>query len=73
MHLLLLHESKPAAFTKSFRSKGHILKKISGSHHILFHPELRRMIVVPVHGKKDIPNETFLSIFKQAGISKEEI
>jgi len=49
------------------------LKRITGSHHIFFHPELKKTIVVPVHGKKDIPNGTFLSIIKQAGISKEEI
>ena len=33
----------------------------------------QKTVVVPVHGKKDIPNGTFLSIIKQAGISKEEI
>jgi len=26
-----------------------------------------------MHGKKDIPTGTFLSILKQAGISKEEM
>ncbi len=54
-------------------SKGYILKRISGSHHILFHPHLRKTIVEPMHGKKDIPTGTFLSILKQAGISKEEM
>lgn len=53
--------------------KGFELRKINGSHHIYFHKHLRKIIVVPVHGNKDIPNGTFFSILKQAGISKEEI
>lgn len=63
----------PQHLIKLLESKGYLVKRITGSHHILFHTELRKTIVVPVHGKKDIPNGTFLSILKQAGISKEEI
>ena len=63
----------PSHLIKILEAKGYLLKRITGSHHIFFHAELRKTIVVPVHGKKDIPNGTFLSIIKQAGISKEEI
>ena len=63
----------PQHLKKLLEAKGYLLKRVTGSHHIFFHPELRKTIVVPVHGKKDIPNGTFLSIIKQAGISKEEI
>jgi len=63
----------PQHLIKLLEAKGFILKRITGSHHIYFHPELRKTVVVPVHGKRDIPNGTFLSIIKQAGISKEEI
>jgi predicted RNA binding protein YcfA (HicA-like mRNA interferase family) len=63
----------PQHLIKLLEVKGFILKRITGSHHIFFHPDLRKTVVVPVHGKKDIPNGTFLSIIKQAGISKEEI
>ncbi len=63
----------PQHLIKLLEAKGFILKRINGSHHIYFHRELRKTVVVPVHGKKDIPNGTFLSIIKQAGISKEEI
>jgi len=63
----------PQHLIKVLELKGFILKRITGSHHIFFHPELKKTIVVPVHGKKDIPNGTFLNIIKQAGISKEEI
>ena len=63
----------PQHLLKLPETKGYLLKWITGSHHILFHKELRKTIVVPVHGKKDISNRTFLSIIKQVGISKEEI
>jgi predicted RNA binding protein YcfA (HicA-like mRNA interferase family) len=62
----------PQHLIKLLEAKGFILKRITGSHHIFFHHDLRKTVVVPVHGKKDIPNGTFLSII-QAGISKEEI
>jgi predicted RNA binding protein YcfA (HicA-like mRNA interferase family) len=63
----------PQHLIKILEAKGFLLKRITGSHHIFFHPDLRKTVVVPVHGKKDIPNGTFLSIIKQAGISKEDI
>lgn len=53
--------------------KGYILKRVTGSHHIYFNTETKKTIIVPVHGNKDIPKGTFMSIIKQAGISKEEI
>ncbi len=53
--------------------KGYGLKRITGSHHIYFNKELKKTVVVPVHGNRDIPKGTFNSILKQAGISKEEI
>lgn len=53
--------------------KGYILKRVSGSHQIYFNQETKKTVVVPVHGNKDIPKGTFMSIIKQAGISKEEI
>ena len=63
----------PQHLMKILEGKGYLLKRISGSHHIFFHPELKKIVVVPAHGNKDIPNGTFRSILKQAGISKDEI
>jgi predicted RNA binding protein YcfA (HicA-like mRNA interferase family) len=63
----------PQHLIKLLETKGFVLKRINGSHHIFFHSGSRKTVVVPVHGKKDIPNGTFLSIIKQAGISKGEI
>jgi predicted RNA binding protein YcfA (HicA-like mRNA interferase family) len=44
----------------------------NGSHRIYYHPGKNRIIVVPVHGNKDLPKGTFLSILKQAGLGKKE-
>lgn len=63
----------PQHLIKLLELKGFLLKRIAGSHHIFFNPESRKTIVVPIHGKKDIPTGTFLSIIKQAGITKKEI
>ena len=53
--------------------KGFVLKRISGSHHIYYHTELKKPVVVPMHGNKDLAKGTFMSILKQAGISKDEV
>ena len=63
----------PQHLIKLLETKGFVLKRINGSHHIYSNPTLKKIVVVPVHGNKEIPNGTFLSIIKQAGISKEEI
>ena len=63
----------PKKLIQLLEQRGSHLKRVSGSLHIYVHKELKKTIVVPVHGNKDIPNGTFMSILKQAGISKEEI
>jgi predicted RNA binding protein YcfA (HicA-like mRNA interferase family) len=62
----------PQHLIRLLLSRGNLLKRISGSHHIFFNADLRKTIVVPMHGKKDIPAGTYPSIIKQAGISKDE-
>jgi predicted RNA binding protein YcfA (HicA-like mRNA interferase family) len=49
-----------------------VLNRVKGSHHIYYHPETRRRVVVPLH-KRDLPKGTILEIMKQACISKEEL
>jgi predicted RNA binding protein YcfA (HicA-like mRNA interferase family) len=63
---------KPKKVIQILEKKGYILDRIKGSHHIYYHPELKKRIIVPVH-KKDLPKGTLLEILKQAGINKEEI
>ena len=65
--------TSPKHLMRLLEERGFILKRISGSHHIYYHPENKKIVVVPVHGNKDIPLGTFRSILKQAGISKDEI
>jgi predicted RNA binding protein YcfA (HicA-like mRNA interferase family) len=66
-------DSSPKKLIQLLEQKGYYLKRITGSHHIYFHKESKKTVVIPVHGNKDIPTGTFMSILKQAGISKEEI
>ena len=63
----------PQRLAKLIESKGYILKRIAGSHHIYFHKKLRKILVVPMHGNKNLAKGTFFSILKQAGISKDEV
>ena len=63
----------PQYLIKLLLQRGYLFKRDKGSHHVYFHPELRKTIIVPVHGNRDIPTGTFRAILRQAGISKDEI
>ena len=62
----------PQKIIKVLEEKGFVLDRIKGSHHIYYHPEMERRVVVPLH-KRDLPRGTLLEILKQAGINKEEL
>lgn len=62
----------PEKVIKVLKRKGFVLDRIKGSHHLYYHPETKRRVVVPLH-KKDLPKGTLLEILRQAGISKEEL
>jgi predicted RNA binding protein YcfA (HicA-like mRNA interferase family) len=62
----------PQKVIKILEKKGFILDRTKGSHHIYYHPETRRRVVVPFH-KRDLPKGTLLEILRQAGISREEV
>lgn len=57
---------------KILESKGFVLDRVKGSHHIYYNPETKRRVVIPLH-KNDLPKGTLPEILKQAGISKEEL
>ncbi len=57
---------------KVLKRKGFVLDRIKGSHHIYYHPETKRRVVVPLH-KRDLPKGTLLEILKQAGITNKEL
>jgi len=62
----------PQKIINVLEKKGFVLDRIKGSHHIYYHLETKRRVVVPLH-KRDLPKGTLLEIIKQAGISKEEL
>lgn len=62
----------PKKIIKILIKKGFILDRVKGSHHVYYHPETRRRVVIPMH-KKELPKGTLLEILKQAGISKDEL
>ena len=62
----------PQKVIKVLEKKGFVLDRIKGSHHIYYHPETKRRVVVPLH-RRDLPKGTILEILKQAGIGKEEL
>lgn len=62
----------PQKIIKVLERKGFILDRVKGSHHIYYHPEMKRRVVVALH-KRNLPKGTLLEILKQAGIGKEEL
>jgi predicted RNA binding protein YcfA (HicA-like mRNA interferase family) len=48
------------------KKNGWIIDRIKGSHHILV--KGTETLVVPVHGKKEIPKGTLTNILKKAGL-----
>ena len=60
----------PKKIIKILRRNGFILRKQKGSHLIFKHSQTEKRVIVPLHNK-DLPKGTFLSILKQAGISKK--
>ena len=62
----------PEKVIKVLKRKGFVLDRTKGSHHIYYHPETKRRVVVPLH-KRDLPKGTLLEILKQAGITNKEL
>ena len=62
----------PREVIKVLEKNGFELDRVKGSHHIYYHAETRKRIVVPVH-KRDLPKGTLLEILKQAGITREQL
>ncbi len=62
----------PQKLIQILEKKGFKLDRVKGSHHIYYHPENKRRVVVPLH-KKDLPKGTLIEILKQAGINREEL
>jgi predicted RNA binding protein YcfA (HicA-like mRNA interferase family) len=52
----------PKKIIKILESQGFVLDRIRGSHHIYYHPETKKRVIVPL-----------LEILRQAGIGRDEL
>jgi predicted RNA binding protein YcfA (HicA-like mRNA interferase family) len=54
-------------------SKGWVLVRVRGSHHAFQFPEGSQMIIVPVHGNRDLKMGTQRAIMRDAGLTDEDL
>jgi predicted RNA binding protein YcfA (HicA-like mRNA interferase family) len=57
---------------RALQRHGFVLDRIVGSHHILWHPEMRTSITIPMHGHRDLKPGTLRAIIRSARLSVEE-
>jgi predicted RNA binding protein YcfA (HicA-like mRNA interferase family) len=58
---------------RALTKAGFVVDRISGSHHMLAHKsDPTRIVIVPVHGSRDVKIGTLRSILKQAGLTIEQ-
>ncbi len=53
---------------KLIKQKGWYFSRQNGSHRIYKHDEIPGIVVIPFHGKRDLPKGTLNSILKKAQI-----
>jgi len=46
---------------------------VRGSHHYLRRPDGEGLVVVPVHGNRDLPTGTLSAILRQADLTAEDL
>lgn len=64
-----LPQIKPKRLIRVLRRMGFVLRRQTGSHAVLRHPETKNIAVVPVH-PRDIKRGLLYGILKQAGITE---
>jgi predicted RNA binding protein YcfA (HicA-like mRNA interferase family) len=60
-----------AKVVRALESAGFTVTRISGSHHIMRHPD-GRSVAVPVHAGRDIARGTMRGILANVGITPDE-
>lgn len=63
----------PKYLIRLMESRGWVLKRVKGSHHIYFHPQTNETMPIPVHGNRDIGKGLLLKIIKKVGITVDEM
>jgi len=62
----------PEKLAKALERSGFVLDRVKGSHHVYYHPQTKKTVVISFHGK-DLPKGILNEILKQAGITREEL
>ncbi|MGH3193823.1 MAG: type II toxin-antitoxin system HicA family toxin [Streptosporangiaceae bacterium] len=57
---------------KALEHAGFTVTRISGSHHVMRHPD-GRTVVVPVHSGQDMPKGTLRNILSIVGMTADEL
>ena len=52
---------------------GYRLSHVRGSHYYFRKPGATALVVVPVHGNRDLPDGTLRSILRQAGLTADDL
>lgn len=60
-------------FCKLLERHGWQLRRIYGSHHIYAHPHDDRIVVVPVHGNRDLKRGLLAQLLKATGIAESDL
>lgn len=49
------------------------LVRVKGSHHIYIKENVAKIVVIPVHGNRDLPTGTLKGILKDAELTEDDI
>lgn len=58
---------------KIIEKLGWQLKRVTGSHHIYTKDDKDEILVIPVHGNRDLPLGTLKKILKDADLTEDDI
>lgn len=58
---------------KIIEKVGWRLKRVKGSHHIYTKEKSSVILIIPVHGNRDLPIGTLKGILKDAGLTEDDL
>jgi predicted RNA binding protein YcfA (HicA-like mRNA interferase family) len=61
------------AIVRALERGGFVVTHVRGSHHYLRLPGASGLVVVPVHGNRDLPTGTLRAILRQSNLSVDEL
>ncbi|MEL6441507.1 MAG: type II toxin-antitoxin system HicA family toxin [Cyanobacteria bacterium J06621_8] len=57
---------------KVLEKRGWKLARVKGSHHIYTQENVSKIIIIPVHGNRDLPTGTLKGILRDAGLTEND-